>query len=202
MQAHLAKQSKRETAEEPRPFLLRESGPLVPDGEGEAVRGTLHGDPHLPRGPDVRRHLAVYLPFSLMQEERWYERLQARIERNEVVVLALETAEGVHIGSVGLENIDWKERSAALGIVIGKKDYWGQGYGTDAVRTMLRLAFAEMNLHRVYLQVDDDNERGIHCYEKCGFKREGRMRDCVFREGRYHSQLLMSVLSSEFHLEE
>ncbi|MGD1997063.1 MAG: GNAT family N-acetyltransferase [Anaerolineae bacterium] len=148
--------------------------------------------------PEVRRHLLVYLPFSLAQEEKWYEGLLERIERSEVVVLAIETAEGIHIGNVGLEQISWKDRSAELGIVIGEREHWGQGYGTDAILTLLRLAFEEMNLHRVYLRVDADNIRGIRCYEKCGFHREGTLRDAVFREGRYHDQLLMSVLRPDF----
>jgi diamine N-acetyltransferase len=148
--------------------------------------------------PDVRRHLTVYLPFSLAQEERWFESLLGRLERQEDVLLAIETADGTHIGSLGLHAINWKDRSAELGIVIGDKAYWGQGYGTDAIRVLLGLAFGEMNLHRVFLRVDADNARGIRCYEKSGFQREGVSRHAVFREGAYHDQVVMSILESEF----
>jgi diamine N-acetyltransferase len=122
--------------------------------------------------PEVRRHLAIYLPFSLAQEERWFENLQGRLERQEDVLLAIETADGVHIGNLGLHGINWKDRSAELGIAIGEKAYWNQGYGTDAIRTLLGLAFRELNLHRVFLRVDADNARAIRCYEKAGFQRE------------------------------
>jgi RimJ/RimL family protein N-acetyltransferase len=148
--------------------------------------------------PDVRRHLTIYLPFSLAQEERWFEGLQERLEREEALVLAVETAEGVHIGNIGLHSINWKDRHAELGIAIGEKAFWGQGYGTDAVRTLLSLAFHEMNLHRVFLRVDADNVRGIRCYEKAGFQREGVFREVVFREGEYCDQYAMSILESEF----
>ena len=148
--------------------------------------------------PEVRRHLLLYIPFSLAQEERWYENLLDRLEKGSDVLLAIETAEGVHIGNLGLHSIDWKNRNAELGITIGDKEYWGQGYGTAAIRTLLKLAFEEMNLHRVFLRVDKDNERGIRCYEKCGFQRDGILREAVFREGRYHDQLMMSVLVSEY----
>jgi len=152
--------------------------------------------------PEVRRHLEVAVPFSLAQEERWYEDLQEQIARQETMVWAIETGDGVHIGSVGLHNIHWQDRSAELGILIGEKTYWDRGYGADAVRTLLRLGFEEMNLHRIYLRVDDDNLRAIRCYEKCEFKEEGKMRDATFREGRYHHQHLMSILRPEFQFEE
>ncbi len=148
--------------------------------------------------PEVRRHLSVYLPFSLAQEERWFENLLERLERQESVVLAIETVDGVHIGNVGLHALDWKNRNAELGIAIGDKAYWGQGYGGDAIRTLLSLAFGEMNLHRVFLRVDADNERGVRCYEKVGFRREGTLREVTFRAGAYHDQYIMSILAAEF----
>jgi diamine N-acetyltransferase len=152
--------------------------------------------------PEVRRHLLVYLPFSLAQEERWFEDLQGQLERQEALVLAIETTEGVHIGNLGLQAIDWKNRNAELGILIGEKAYWNQGYGTDAIRTLLGLAFREMNLHRIFLRVDADNARGIRCYEKVGFRLDGTLRDAVFKEGRYLDQHVMSILRAEFETDE
>jgi RimJ/RimL family protein N-acetyltransferase len=148
--------------------------------------------------PEVRRYLGLYLPFSLAQEERWFEQHLEQVEKQKVVMLAIETDEGAHIGNVSLMDINWKERHAELGIVIGDKAYWDQGYGSDAIQTMLRLAFEEMNLHRVFLRVHDDHARGIRCYEKVGFQKEGALRESVFREGAYHDMLLMSILESEF----
>ena len=164
--------------------------------------------------PEVRRHLLIYLPFSLAQEERWFEGLLDRLERQDEVLLAIETADGgqgpgqgpvqdpVHIGNVGLHAINWKDRCAELGIAIGEKAYWDQGYGTDAIRALLALAFREMGLHRVFLRVDADNARGIRCYEKVGFQREGTSRDAVFKGGSYHDQYVMSILESEFEVNE
>ena len=152
--------------------------------------------------PEVRRHLTIYLPFSLAQEERWFENMLGRLERQEDVLLAIETADGVHIGNLGLHGINWKDRSAELGIAIGEKAYWNQGYGTDAMRTLLGLAFRELNLHRVLLRVDADNARAIRCYEKAGFQREGTSREAVFSEGSYRDQYVMSILESEFEFDE
>jgi len=148
--------------------------------------------------PEVRRHLLIYVPFSMAQEERWFEGMLNAMDRQESVLMAIETEDGVHIGNIGLHRINWKDRNAELGIVIGEKSYWSQGYGTDAIRLLLGLGFREMNLHRVYLRVDADNARGIRCYEKAGFRHEGTFRDVVFREGVYHDQYVMSILEAEF----
>jgi RimJ/RimL family protein N-acetyltransferase len=142
--------------------------------------------------PEVREHLAMYRPLSLAQEEKWFER-HAQPDPPDHV-FAIETQEGAHIGNTGLHNVDWKNRNAELGIVIGEKDYWGQGYGTDAIQTLLGYAFGEMNLHRVSLRVDADNLRGIRCYEKCGFCHEGTLRQVVFTEGKYKDQHIMAIL--------
>jgi RimJ/RimL family protein N-acetyltransferase len=148
--------------------------------------------------PEVRRYLDMYLPFSLAQEEQWFEHLLEQLEEQKVVMLTIETNDGAHIGNISLFDINWKARHAELGITIGDKDYWGQGYGSDAVRTMLRVAFGEMNLHRVFLRVHADNARGINCYKNVGFQKEGTLRESVFREGTYLDMLIMGILESEF----
>ena len=148
--------------------------------------------------PEVRRHLDLYLPFSLAQEERWFESLQESLNKQEAVLLAIETSEGIHIGNLGLVTINWKDRNAELGITIGDKSYWGRGYGSDAIRAMLEIAFRQMNLHRVFLRVHEDNLRGIRCYERVGFQQEGTMRESVFKEGEYRDVHTMSILRSEY----
>jgi RimJ/RimL family protein N-acetyltransferase len=85
-----------------------------------------------------------------------------------------------------------------LGITIGDKSYWDRGYGSSAIRAMLEIAFRQMNLHRVFLRVHEDNLRGIRCYEKVGFKQEGTMRESVFKEGAYRDVHLMGILRPEY----
>jgi RimJ/RimL family protein N-acetyltransferase len=89
-----------------------------------------------------------------------------------------------------------------LGIVIGDKNYWGQGYGTDAVRAVLRWAFDYLNLNRVWLTVYDYNERAFRCYAKCGFRHEGTMRQAKYADGEHHDELMMGILRDEFQQQE
>jgi len=84
-----------------------------------------------------------------------------------------------------------------MGIMIGDREYQDRGYGTDAVRTILRFAFDEMNLNRVWLHVHEDNARGIAVYRKCGFREEGRLRDVLLWDGVFHDAIVMSVLSTD-----
>ena len=150
--------------------------------------------------PEVRRYLAWDRPMSSGDEERWFESISDTSTDFRFAIEAGGSAveNWSHIGSVGLENIDWQSRCATLGIMIGDKEYWGQGYGTDSVWTMLRFGFETLNLHRVQLDVYDFNTRAIRCYERVGFQREGTKRQALFRDGRYHDVFLMSVLSDEF----
>jgi RimJ/RimL family protein N-acetyltransferase len=145
--------------------------------------------------PEVIENLLLYLPISQAQEEQWFDDYLQDTNRH---VFGIETLHGKLIGNIALESVNWKDRCAELGIVIGEKDHWNKGYGTEAVRTLLGFAFREMNLHRVFLRVFDDNTRAIHCYEKCGFQHEGRLREAEFSSGRYRDELLMGILRSEF----
>lgn len=171
-------------------------------GEGLRLRAIERED--IPRfvrwfnDPEVRRFLTMYRPLSRAQEERWVESL---LSRKDDIVLAIEVQEGdhwLHIGNVGLHRIDWKNRVATLGIVIGEKGYWGRGYGTEAVRAMLRYAFGELGMNRVELETYSFNPRAQRCYEKAGFRREGVRRQALFRDGRFHDVIIMGILREEF----
>ena len=87
---------------------------------------------------------------------------------------------------------------ATLGIVIGEKEYWGKGYGTEAVKTMLRYAFHELGLNRVELETYSFNPRAQRCYERAGFRREGVRRGALYRDGKFHDIIIMGILREEF----
>ena len=94
--------------------------------------------------------------------------------------------------------LNWLHRDAFVAIGIGERDYWGKGFGTDAMRITLRYAFEELNLHRVSLTVWGVNERAIRSYINAGFRVEGRLRETMRRDGRPMDMLVMGILRSEF----
>src|SRR3989442_14750487 len=93
------------------------------------------------------------------------------------LVWLIEALEGRPIGHLGLLQVEPHHKRAELAISIGEKDCWSRGYGTDAIRTVLRHGFEELGLRRGGLHTDADNARGIRCYGKCGVVREGEVRE-------------------------
>lgn len=103
------------------------------------------------------------------------------------------------LGTVSLERIDNINRCATLGIFIGEKDCFSNGYGTEAIKLILDYGFNYLNLNNIGLTVMDFNPRAIRCYEKCGFKEYGRRRKCKFINGKYYDSVCMDILAEEFH---
>lgn len=103
------------------------------------------------------------------------------------------------IGETGLDGVVWNHGESFIGISIGEKELWNRGYGTDAMRVMLRYAFNELNLHRVSLTVFEYNQRAIRSYEKAGFVIEGRERSRVLRGGQRWDMLYMGILRDEWY---
>jgi RimJ/RimL family protein N-acetyltransferase len=107
-------------------------------------------------------------------------------------------ADGRLIGQCALFAIDQVAQVCELGITIGDRDYWGRGYGREAVGLLLAYAFRYRNLRRVYLRVHGRNERARRSYAACGFVEEGRLRDHVWSDGAYDDLVLMGVLRREW----
>lgn len=151
--------------------------------------------------PELRTHLAMHLPMSLGQEERWYER---NLQAGDAQAFAIDAQPAdmavgpwIHIGSCGFQNLEWRHRSAELGIVIGARDYWNRGYGTDAVQTLCAFGLYTLNLNRIWLRVFADNARAMRCYQKAGFREEGRLRQDNFNGGAYRDTLIMGLLRDD-----
>ena len=102
------------------------------------------------------------------------------------------------IGFIGLNDILWNHGDAWVGIGIGDRDIWGKGYGTDAMRILLRYAFMELNLYRLTLGVFSYNPRALRSYEKAGFVIEGCERQFLNRDGRRYDSYFMGILRSEW----
>ena len=146
---------------------------------------------------EVCRYLGRYWPISRPEEEEWFQNLHKRKE--DVVFLIEANDEKRPIGSCGLHRINLANRAAMIGIVIGEKEYWGRGYGREAMNLLCAYGFNILNLNRIGLQVFEYNERGRRCYESIGFKVEGREREAKYWNGRYWDIFGMGLLRNEWN---
>ena len=133
---------------------------------------------------------------SRAQQEKFID--LAAAGSDDAKYFAIETLDGKLVGDTGIRNIDWKSRKAEFFITIGEKQLWDKGFSTDALRIVIRLAFDKMNLNRLWLTALADNSRAVRCYEKCGFVREGLLRQESFVDGKYHDVHIMALLREDY----
>ncbi len=140
---------------------------------------------------------AMPVPLAVELIEKWYERV---IQRGETeiafTVYARDTMRP--IGNTGLNDIDYRNRTAEFGITIGESDARGKGYGTETAQLMLGYAFTVLGLHNVMLTVHEYNPAGIRAYTKAGFQEFGRHRESIFMGGKLWDVIHMECLATEW----
>ena len=161
--------------------------------------------------PICTGEIDTYMKWMNDAEVLKYTGQYSRIYSQELEVEALErlAKDGNHFAIIEMETdkliggcsffaIDQLNRKAEVGIMIGEKDYWSKGYGRDALQVLLKYGFTVRNYNNICLRVDSFNARGIACYEKAGFKRQGVMREAVIRGNERHDLIYMDILASEY----
>lgn len=148
--------------------------------------------------PEVTRYLLVGLwPLSKGMEQQWIERRAKDADPTDKA-LVIESKDGTYLGGIGLHHIDFPSGTAELGIAIGRKDYWGKGYGTDAMKVLLRHGFQNLRLRKVMLTVFGSNVRAQRSYAKVGFREVGRLRAHLLKQGQFEDLIYMEVFREEF----
>ena len=103
-----------------------------------------------------------------------------------------------YIGQLDLFRVDWRLRQGEIGMVIGKSQMRGQGFGQEALELMKRFAFSNLGLERLELEVHMDNQAAVRCYEKAGFVLEGVKRHAYWADGCFGNVGIMSILREEY----
>ena len=175
--------------------------PSLKDG-GVSLRPLVEDDvPLLARwfsDPDVVQWLQISEdPPHLRTMEAMRERFEMMRDDPFTEVWRIDV-EGSPIGQIELVEIHELQRRAEVHLCIGEKDVWGRGHGTRAVRLALYRAFEDLRLRRVFAMADADNSRVIGLLERCGFAREGLLREHRLRQGRPVDMVVMGVLGLEY----
>jgi diamine N-acetyltransferase len=146
---------------------------------------------------EVTRTLGIgWRPMTWEAEQAWYDGASKRTP--DVVFTLYERLTLRPIGTTGLHDVDHVSRTAEFGILIGEKDCWGRGYGTEATALMLDYGFNGLGLHNIMLRVFSYNERGIRAYTRAGFRELGRRREVWRLGGRVYDCIYMECLATEF----
>ena len=147
--------------------------------------------------PEVTRYMeSGVFPSTAEDLESFYQAVTN--SKNDVILAIVDKKSGQHVGNVKLGPIHWVHRRATFGILIGDKDFWGKGAGLEATRLAVEYGFYRLNLRRIDLGVFAEHEAAVRCYEKVGFKVEGRFREDLFQDGEYKDRLWMGLLRSEY----
>ncbi|MFH1310752.1 MAG: GNAT family protein [Candidatus Omnitrophota bacterium] len=107
-----------------------------------------------------------------------------------------------HIGNIKLGDINIVHKRADIGLIIGEKDLWGQGFGTEAIELLIAYAFKELNLRKVVAGMYADNLGSYKAFLKSGFKECGRLKDNVFLEGRFIDGILVEKINENYKSKE
>jgi RimJ/RimL family protein N-acetyltransferase len=145
---------------------------------------------------EIQQYIGVYWPLNGIAESAWLEGLYKDKEK---FPFGIALKEGNQlIGSCELRLGFAAHRNADLGIGIGGPEFQGKGYGAEAIGLLLEYGFATLGMHRIGLSVFENNARGIRCYEKCGFRREGLRREARWWAGRWWNILEYGILAQEW----
>lgn len=139
----------------------------------------------------------IHFPSSREYQNQWFNKLQSDALNQR---FAITTEEDELIGISSIMNIDWRNRHAWHGIILGDKDIRGKGYGVDTVMATMRYAFDEMNLERLDGSIIEYNtiSHSMYC-NKLGWKVEGRRKNYYFRKGNYYDQLMVGILKEDYY---
>jgi RimJ/RimL family protein N-acetyltransferase len=147
---------------------------------------------------DFLRHLDAVpaAPQLNSQIQEWYK--QRAKQTNGFLFAVRHLADDRLLGYVELDSILWSHQVSWIVIAIGEADDRGRGFGRDALNTLVRFAFHELNLRRLQLTVFAYNKGAIHLYESLGFQREGTFREFLHRDGSFHDMYLYGLLRQEW----
>jgi RimJ/RimL family protein N-acetyltransferase len=132
------------------------------------------------------------LPVGRLYEEEYFQKMTGATPND--APFAIETLDAhEHIGFAAIHQIDWRDRLAYTGTIIGRRDLWGQGYATDVARTRTRYAFEVLNLRLLVSKVLADNVGSLTMLQRAGYREVGRIPRYHWKRGAYRDLVLLAV---------
>jgi RimJ/RimL family protein N-acetyltransferase len=145
---------------------------------------------------ELRKLIGEVAPMSRADTEKWYKELMGDKDRVWFAIALKKDARV--IGEAGLLRMFRPFRSTDMTIIIGEKDEWGKGYGTEVGHLLLHYAFRQLRFHRISIGVVGFNKRALKFWKSLGFKKEGVERDDYYFDNKYSDCIMMSILENEW----
>ena len=145
--------------------------------------------------PEITQFLMRVFPLMEKEEEEWID--SKHKSQNDFVLGIVAAKEKKLIGSIGLSGINWQHRTAITGTVLGEKEYWGKGYGTEAKMLLLDFAFNALDLYGVLSRVLAHNERSLAYGKKCGYEEIGRLPNWIRRQNGERCDEVLLIVTQE-----
>lgn len=137
-----------------------------------------------------------HFPSSKMDQEKWFNSLFVNSLNQR---FAIDTEELGLIGMANLVDINWKDRNAFHGMLLGDKDMRGKGFGVDSIMAINRYAFEELGLMRMDGSMISYNEASLGVYiKKCGWKIEGRKMNYYFRKNQWWDKIVVGITRDDY----
>ena len=129
---------------------------------------------------------------SKAYEKKWVE--NAIFNSKDVRLAVCLCENDKHIGNVYMTDINEINRSCVSHVLIGEKNYWGQGYAREALMQAVDYMFNERNMHRIQANILVSNPASMKMHEKCGYKVEGILKEAVYKNGKYQDQAVLALI--------
>ncbi len=144
---------------------------------------------------EVTQFLVISAPITEIAERKWFEE---KAVSSSDVILSIVLNDGVVIGIIELGSINWKDGTGTSGCVIGEKEYWGKGFGTEAKMLFLNYIFNNLGIRKVNSNVISNNPRSLEYQKKCGGKKEGVKKKQILKDGVYHDEIIIGTFKKDF----
>lgn len=150
--------------------------------------------------PDTQKFLGSFVLLSNSSQKKWFMELKDKSNTMFLVFENKQKDNWISVGYIRISDIDYINSSACVGGDIAK-EFRGKGFAKEMYSLIFNLCFNSLNLNRLWLMVLDYNEVALNLYKKLGFKEEGIQREAVYKNGKYHDYIMMSLLRKDFKKE-
>lgn len=145
--------------------------------------------------PELRKYFREHKEISPSMQKKWFDKISEDANQFNFEIRSMQ--DNLLIGHCGIYAVNWVARTGEFGIYIGNGDFRNKGYGADALQTLIKYGFEDLNLNKIWCEVFSNNT-SIKTYQRVGFTHEGTMRQHYFNEGKYWDSHILSMLKDEY----